>query len=347
MPQASPLRSHALLAALMLVLAALILPARARAWDPEADRVVARLAYERLTPSAKAKVDALLGSGFKVANTPCEATSLADAPEMTACLKDRRGVDFMRGVIYDPLPICAPPPRAKPPCADGHCASTLLKQEILTLRAPAASPGDKAMALLAVTYLMSELHQPLHTADNNDRNGDRIRVTTPGDTKGISLYGVWDEDLVADAIGDAEDGLPYVRALAEVHGAEWAQGNLDSWLAETHEFAVSVVYGRLPIPPACNKLPDQPEPLRPNYFAAAAPLVRQQLAKAGVRLATVLNAALGSEPPAAAAAAAADAPVAPVAPVDAASAPATADAVPPAAQTDSAPLPPATDAPHP
>jgi hypothetical protein len=344
MPQASPFRSHAPLAALMLVLAALILPARARAWDPEADRVVAQLAYERLTPSAKAKVDALLGPGFKVNNTPCEATRLADAPEMAACLKDRRGVDFMRGVIYDPLPICAPPPRAKPPCADGHCASTLLKQEILTLRAPAASPDDKAMALLAVTYLMSELHQPLHTADNNDRNGDRIRVTTPGDTKGISLYGVWDEDLVADAIGDAEDGLPYLRALASTHGSEWAQGNLDSWLAETHEFAVSVVYGRLPIPPACNKLPDQPEPLRPNYFAAAAPLVRQQLAKAGVRLATVLNAALGSEPPPpAAAAAAADAPVAPV---DAEPAPAAA-AGPSAAPMDTAPLPPATDTPHP
>lgn len=319
MPQASPLHTHAPLAALMLVLAALILPARARAWDPEADRVVARLAYERLDASAKAKVDALLGPGFKVANTPCEATSLADAPEMVACLKDRRGVDFMRGVIYDPLPVCAPPPRAKPPCADGHCASTLLKQEIATLRAPAAAPEDKAMALLAVTYLVSELHQPLHTADNNDRNGNRIRVTTPGNARGVSLYGVWDEDLVANAIGDADDGLPYVRALAAVHGAEWAQGNVDSWLAETHQFAVSVVYGRLPIPPACNKLPDQPEPLRPNYFAAAAPLVRVQLAKAGVRLAAVLNAALSSAPPPAAA-------LAPSA--DAEAAPATADAAP-------------------
>ncbi len=319
MPQASPFRTHAPVAALMLVLAALILPARARAWDPEADRVVAQLAYERLDASAKAKVDALLGPGFKVANTPCVATNLADAPEMVACLKDRRGVDFMRGVVYDPLPICAPPPRAKPPCADGHCASTLLKQEIATLRAPAAAPEDKAMALLAVTYLVSELHQPLHAADNNDRNGDRIRVTTPGNSRGLSLYSVWDEDLVANAIGDADDGLPYVRALAAVHGAEWAQGDIDSWLAETHQFAVSVVYGRLPIPPACNKLPDQPEPLRPNYFAAAAPLVRQQLAKAGVRLAAVLNAALDSAPPLAAA---------PAPSADATPVPATADGAP-------------------
>jgi hypothetical protein len=321
MPHASLFRSHAPLATLLLVLATLILPARARAWDPEADRVVAKLAYEGLTPSAKAKVDALLGPGFKVANTPCVAKTLADAPEMVACLKDRRGVDFMRGVIYDPLPVCAPPPRAKPPCGDGHCASTLLRQEIATLRAPAAAPEDKAMALLAVTYLMSELHQPLHTADNNDRNGDRIRVTTPGDARGISLYSVWDQDLVADAIGDSDVGLPYVRALAATHGAEWAQGNLDTWLAETHQFAVSVVYGRLPFPPACNKLPDQPEPLRPNYFAAAAPLVRQQLAKAGVRLAAVLNAALSSEPPPPAAPAAATAGDAPPPPADADAAP--------------------------
>jgi hypothetical protein len=292
MPKLALPHMHASLAALMLVLAALILPAKARAWDPEADKVVARLAYERLDPAAKAKVDALLGSGFKVADTPCEATGLSDAPEMVACLKDRRNVDFMRGVIYDPFPICAPPPKAKSPCADGHCASALLVRELEVLKAPAASPDDKAMALLAVTYLVSELHQPLHTADNDDRNGQRVRVTTPGNVNGVTLYGVWDEDLVADAIGDADTGLPYVRALAATHAAEWSKGDLSSWLEETHQFATTVVYGRLPVPPACNKLPDQPEPLRPNYFAAAAPLVRTQLAKAGVRLAVLLNAAL-------------------------------------------------------
>jgi hypothetical protein len=288
-------RATPALAALMLVLATLLLPSRARAWDQEADKLVARLAYERLDPAAKAKVDTLLGAGspgFKVANTPCGASALADAPDFVACIKDRRGVDFMRGVIYDPIPVCEPPPRAKPPCADGHCASTLLKREIEVLRAPAASSDDKAIALMAVAYLVSELHQPLHTADNNDRNGQRVRVTVPGAVNGVNLYGVWDEDLVADAIGDAETGLPYVRALAVTHGAEWAKGDVDAWVAESHQFAVSVVYGRLPFPPACNRLPDQPEPLRPNYFAAATPLVRQQLAKAGVRLAAVLNAAL-------------------------------------------------------
>jgi len=295
MPHPALFRVPAPLAALMLILAVLILPARARAWDQEADKLVARLAYERLDPPAKAKVDALLGAGtggFKVAKTPCEAASLADGASLAVCLKDRRGADFMHNVVYDPLPICAVPP-TKPPCADGRCASTALKLNIAVLKDPAAPSDAKALALMATAYLVSELHQPLHTADNNDRSGDRVRVTLPGTgNRKVSLYSVWDEDMPVSAIGDAETGLPYVRALAAVHGTEWAKGDVDSWVAETHQLAVSVVYGRLPKPPACRRLPDDVEALDRGYFGAALPLVRQQLAKAGVRLAAVLNAAL-------------------------------------------------------
>jgi hypothetical protein len=108
----------------------------------------------------------------------------------------------------------------------------------------------------------------------------------------VTLYSVWDNDLVASAIGTAEDGLPYLRALADPQGQGWAEGDIASWIAQTHDVALHVTYGALPAPPGCNKTPDQPERLGANYFAVAVPAVREQLARAGVRLATVLNAAL-------------------------------------------------------
>jgi hypothetical protein len=278
------------LAAFLVGLFGLLVLARpAYAWDPEADRLVARLAYARLDPAAKTKVDALL-NGFAVGDTACGTNRLEGAPDVVACLKGRKG-DFMRGVVYDPLPICGPPPE-RSPCADGRCASTVLKQAIATLKAPTAPADAQALALVQTAYLISELHQPLHAADNGDRSGDRTRVLLPGSKRPVSLYGVWDDDLVADAIGSADTGLPYAVALAATHPT-WAKGDVKDWLAETHQLAISVTYGRLPQPPPCGRPPPQPEVLTHDYFAVAAPLVREQLTKAAMRLAAVLNAAFG------------------------------------------------------
>jgi hypothetical protein len=169
----------------------------------------------------------------------------------------------------------------------------VLRKYMAVLKDPAAANDARAYALMAVTYLLSELHQPLHVADNNDRNGDRLKVLLPGSKRPASLYGIWDADMAIQAIGTAEDGLPYARALAKLHGAEWAKGDLASWLAETHVLAVTVAYGRLPQKPPCRRLPDQPEVLTRDYFDVASPLVREQLVKAAVRLAAVLNADFG------------------------------------------------------
>jgi hypothetical protein len=264
-------------------------PTRALAWDPEGDRVVALLAYERLIPAVRAKVDGLLSNGATVSG--CSADHLDDAVSFASCLKGQRA-DVMRDVVYDALPLCGPAPPQR--CADGRCASAVLARYIGELKDQATSQPERVRALMAVTYLMAEIHQPLHDADNGDRSGDRVRVVLPGAMKArTTLYTVWDNDLVASAIGGlAETGLPYVRALADARGDGWSRGGIADWVADGHDVALHIAYGKLPNPPACNKLPDKFEGLGPDYFSAATPAVREQLAKAGVRLAAVLNAAL-------------------------------------------------------
>lgn len=265
-----------------------ISPRRALAWDPEADRVVAQLAMERLTPSTRAQVAALLANGVSVSG--CPVSALDDSARLVSCLHDQKA-DFMHDLPYDTLPLCGAPPAHR--CPDGRCASQALKGFIAELKDPATPPSEKVRALEAVAYLVAELHQPLHAADNGDHSGERVRVILPGALKArTNLYSVWDNDLVASAIGTAEVGLPYVRALADAHAADWSRGDVDDWVAEAHDVALHTVYGRLPDPPACNKIPNRPEALGPDYFAAAIPAVRTQLARAGVRLATVLNATL-------------------------------------------------------
>jgi hypothetical protein len=267
-------------------------PRTAHAWDPEADRAVALAAYELLTPEVRAKVDAILAKAGPIGAPKCAVQTLASSVSLVECLHGSRN-DFMRGVMYDPIPLC-PSPDATPPCTKGQCASQILKREIDALkidsRAPQAEPADTALALEAVVYLISEMHQPLHAADNNDRSGERIRATLPGSGgKPLSLYSVWDEDLVALAIGDAETGLPYLHALTLRHGEDWAKGGVEDWVADTHKVAVNSVYSNLPAPPACGAPPKDLEALGPLYVHSSAEVVRTQLAKAAVRLATVLN----------------------------------------------------------
>lgn len=277
------------LAALAGLLLTALVSAPARAWDPEGDRVVALLAYERLSPEVRAKVDGLLSHGAVVSG--CSADHLDDAVNFAGCLKGQRA-DIMRDVVYDALPLCGPPPPRR--CADGRCASAALDRFIAELKDPATPRPERVRALMATTYLLAEIHQPLHDADNGDRSGDRVRVVLPGAMKArTTLYTVWDNDLVAGAIGGvAETGLPYVRALADAHADAWSRGDIADWVADGHDVALHVAYGRLPNPPACDKLPDRFEGLGPEYFAVATPAAREQLAKAGVRLAAVLNAAL-------------------------------------------------------
>jgi hypothetical protein len=279
----------------LIFLCAALAPRSALAWDPEADRAVALAAYDLLSPEVRAKVEAILDRAGPIGPSKCPAKTLAGAVSLVECLHGSRN-DFMRGVVYDPIPLC-PSPDAPPPCAKGQCASQLLKREIATLKldahAPQADPDDTALALEAVVYLVSELHQPLHAADNDDRSGERLRTTLPGSGgKPLSLYSVWDEDLVALAIGDADTGLPYLNALTKRDGQDWAQGGVDAWVADTHKVAVDSVYSKLPSPPACGAPPKDAEALDSLYVQASAEVVRRQLAKAAVRLASVLTTAL-------------------------------------------------------
>jgi hypothetical protein len=81
---------------------------------------------------------------------------------------------------------------------------------------------------------------------------------------------------------------PLVAANAEA----WSRGDLDAWLAETHALAVSYVYAKLAKPPACGA-PAPEQAISQAYLDGAAPVVRLQLGRAAVRLAKVLNEALG------------------------------------------------------
>jgi hypothetical protein len=71
--------------------------------------------------------------------------------------------------------------------------------------------------------------------------------------------------------------------------AQWGEGTFDDWAMEAFMVSVSDVYGDPPLSK------DMPQHLDSAYAAQAEMDVATQLSKAGVRLAAVLNKALGSQ----------------------------------------------------
>ena len=276
----------------------LLAPPPALAWSELAHRAVADLAYERLTPETRNAINQIITQASavpKVQEPGCMIRTLADAAAFPHCV-DELGVrrfNNLEKLSYDAIPICGQVDKTNY-CKNGQCASEAVRAAINILRNPAALPQERLLALAQVSNFLAALHQPLDAADNKDARGTRIRVSLPGSGKAkLNLHDVWDDQLVATAVGSEEVGVPYLAALALDNGGGWERGDLDAWGDETHRLATAFVYPRLPEPPMCGKTPNGVQALDRAYLSAAVPVVRQQLAKAGVRLAVVLNDALG------------------------------------------------------
>ena len=103
-----------------------------------------------------------------------------------------------------------------------------------------------------------------------------------------NLHAVWDVTIVQNSTTQRLLNQPITAEQV----TEWQQGDISSWMAESHRLAETVVYGKMPFGWACNTVPEGRIELGSEYLEAAAPVASQQLQRAAVRLARVLNEAL-------------------------------------------------------
>ena len=243
---------------------------------------------------ARPRSTRLLGGGVTVEGCRVQPPG-RQRGQFVDCLHGGKA-DFMRGLPYDRHPAVRAADAREAGVPNGVCASEALKHFVAELKTILATPRlwTSVLALEATAYLMAEIHQPLHDADNGDHSGDRVRVILPGALKAkASLYGVWDNDLVAERhrrLGRDRPALSAACSPTRTADA-WSQGDIDAWVAQGHEVALHTVYGAAA--PAAGLQQDCPISRRgsvPTTSPPPSPVVREQLAKAGVRLAAVLNA---------------------------------------------------------
>jgi hypothetical protein len=279
------LRVLRVLALALTVVTGNVVPAHA--WSGDAHQLVADLAYERLTPAARSEVDRLIRT--QSANVQgCVIESFARAATWPDCVRRRAGYTHTAPFHYLNIPITGVT-TVQDDCRAVGCIRQAIRRYERTLANRQASDRERLEALAFVSHLIADVHQPLHVSNNCDRGGNAIDVILPtGATP--NLHEAWDDHLARNAMRGQGRGA--VAALVRQNAGRWSGGDVEAWALEGNEIARRFAYGTLPVRLRCGETLQAPLTISNAYVQQSVPIIRQQLARAVVRLSARLNAVL-------------------------------------------------------
>jgi hypothetical protein len=252
---------------ILAVFSICILPSASFAWGPEAHRIVASIAWLQLSDDAKRNVEDLLGRN-KSATDPLTAVATW-ADEHAVRNPKTRAWHFVD------IPLNYESYSRSRDCRDDNCIVEKIGHFKKQLQY-GKTRQERIDALKYLVHLVGDLHEPLHCADNNDAGGTRVQVTFFG--KVSNLHRVWDSDMI-DRTGLTEASYTNKLMAALPSQGYW----IEDWANESHLLARNYAYD-LPVDRA----------LANAYYQANLPILDRQLARAGVRLAQVLEDSLMS-----------------------------------------------------
>jgi hypothetical protein len=261
---------------LHIVLALLLIPSSLHAWAREGHEIVAIIAEQRLHPDVR-----------DAANTLLEGTTFIEAASWADKVRNEQTAPWhyvniaIMDIRYDAARVCP----------QNQCVIGQIERFSKVLADPATDFKKRQKALKYLIHFVGDLHQPLHAGDNHDRGGNDVQVEFLGQTinpyrhQPWNLHAVWDSGILESHDRDAHHYAERLNAWLKTQPEGALQdGSVVDWAMESHRIAKEYVY----VIPENRKLGE-------DYYRANVPVVDQQLAKAGVRLAKLLNEALGKK----------------------------------------------------
>jgi len=270
----------------------------ALAWGPAGHRAVARIAMANVSTKTAARLRMLLRDDRGLGTPKCRVRSLGDAAVWPDCLRgdgERWGYTF--AWHYQDEPVCGSFD-IKSDCANGNCVTAQIARTRKLLADRTLPAAQRLEALAFLVHFVGDLHQPLHEADHDDHGGNLVAITNQppvpawegGPIRPITLHWFWDKTIAERAL--AQDPK-LVRTYAPAERAGIATGDVADWARESWDLARARVYpgvfGKLP----CGQPGKADMTISEAELAAEVPLARQRLLQAGLRLAKVLDEALG------------------------------------------------------
>jgi len=281
---------------LAAALAALVC-SQALAWGDLGHEVTALIAYRHLSPSARAALDTLLASD----TDPLTAGDFASR----ATWADKYRNAHRETAAWHFVDIEIDRPDLKDACfgfpslqggqwasqgAAQDCVVNKIDEFAAELKNPSTPAAERLLALKFLIHLIGDLHQPLHAADHHDRGGNCVSLSAPLGAQ-TNLHAYWDVSVV-NALGQsaARIAAQLDARLSADDIKDWTAGTPQSWAMDTFEVGRRDAYA-LPSTPTCQS--GGSVALSPAYLGQAEKDAATQLQKAAVRLAAVLNRALG------------------------------------------------------
>ena len=252
----------------------------ALAWGDLGHKVICEIAYRRASPATRAEIDKLI-------RTDPDYSSFADACTWADHPRKRAAEHFVnlardsQGLTTQDCPGAA------------ACVVSAIREDFARLASKTTSPADRLVALKFLGHWVGDVHQPLHVSFEDDRGGNRIHVTGKCPS---NLHAAWDTCLVHHAVGDDPGAAAseLLRSITPSQAQDWARASPKDWANES--FAVtrspSLRYCVLTTG-SCHPI-SSPLRIDDAYIATTIPIVKEQLAKAGIRLAIILDKAFAT-----------------------------------------------------
>ena len=267
----------------------------AAAWGPVGHEVIAFIAQDNLTPKTKSKI--------------MELAYPMDVRLMNRSYPDLASMSNWADQIRPSRPETAPWHFIDLPirkditktdeanyCPDNNCVVNQLQifEDILSEYSNgnySKPKADRLEALKFIVHFVGDLHQPLHCADDGDRGGNDKLVRfkdpgRPGRGSRIKLHALWDGLIETHTDEDPRALASRLeKDLNDKKWVIWCKGNENDWALESYQIAKTKIYPGMD--PGAQDYTDKPLPN--DYYSKMRPIVDEQLEKAGIRLAFVLE----------------------------------------------------------
>ncbi|MEA3017911.1 MAG: nuclease [Sphingomonadales bacterium] len=281
----------------LAALALLLLPAPAAAFWEYGHETVATIAEMNVSPATKSEIRRLLARSALLDTPTCPARTIEEASVWPDCIKqlpDR--FSYAASWHYQNVDVCRPFDQESA-CRDGNCVSAQIERNARLLADRGLPVRERVMALAFLVHFMGDLHQPLHAGDRGDLGGNRFAASYGLIAGRTNLHTVWDGYLAERAISTPLGGA--AGLLAEMPQAERVaarQGDVAAWARESWQVAHDFAYAAV-LPDPCAPVPAERPVLREDQVRALIPTMRRQVARGGLRLARLLDEALGAPGP--------------------------------------------------
>lgn len=251
----------------LIIILGLYLPIQSMAWGQLGHRIVAEIANGYLTPKAKIEVAKILGTESLAISSTWADFIRSDSNYKY--LAQWHYIDFTGEITLEKM--------SKQLETDTMVnAYTKLNFLIKQLRNKNLLQNEKQLYLRMLVHIVGDIHQPLHVSPRGDNGANSIKLNWFNDPS--NLHRVWDENLIQYQELSYTEYVKAINFSSLSERAKWQKQAISEWLFESYTKSVEIR----------TQVKDG-DKLGFVYNFKNIGTVNQQLLKAGVRLAGILN----------------------------------------------------------